>query len=125
LRSSSFESRNFAALFRTPNDPIFAGFGRQLPARSSLQAIQTVSNIAQIGTASLLLYAFTGEKMMDKDWINGWAKQIKDDAKQGFWKIFGDSMLEEERRADRIEGKVQNAAGSLTDTIKKASKKGT
>jgi len=55
---------------------------------------------------------------MDKDRISGSAKKIKGAVKQAVGKAVGDSKLESEGRADKIEGKVQNAIGGLKDTLK-------
>ena len=59
---------------------------------------------------------------MDKDRVAGSAKQIKGEVKQVIGKAVGDVKLESEGRADKIEGKVQNAVGGLKDTVKDALK---
>jgi uncharacterized protein YjbJ (UPF0337 family) len=63
-----------------------------------------------------------GEKIMDKDRVAGSAKQIKGEVKQVVGKAVGDAKLESEGRADKIDGKVQNAVGGLKDTVKDALK---
>ena len=55
---------------------------------------------------------------MDKDRIEGSAKQVKGAVKQAVGKAIGDSKLESEGNADKIEGKVQNAIGGLKDTLR-------
>ena len=55
---------------------------------------------------------------MDKDRIVGSAKEIKGKVKQAVGKAVGDSKLESEGNADKLEGKVQNAIGGLKDTLK-------
>ncbi|MGP0090317.1 MAG: CsbD family protein [Xanthobacteraceae bacterium] len=55
---------------------------------------------------------------MDKDRIVGSAKEIKGKVKQAVGKAVGDAKLESEGKADRVEGKVQNAIGGLKDTLK-------
>ena len=55
---------------------------------------------------------------MDKDRVAGAAKQIKGAVKQGVGKAVGDAKLVQEGKADRIEGKVQNAIGGLKDTLR-------
>jgi uncharacterized protein YjbJ (UPF0337 family) len=55
---------------------------------------------------------------MDKDRIVGSAKQVKGAVKQVVGQAVGDAKLESEGRADKIEGKVQNAIGGIKDTIK-------
>jgi uncharacterized protein YjbJ (UPF0337 family) len=58
------------------------------------------------------------EEVMDKDRVVGSAKQIKGAVKQVVGKAVGDAKLESEGKADKIEGKVQNAVGGLKDTLK-------
>jgi len=58
------------------------------------------------------------EETMDKDRVVGSAKQIKGEVKQVVGKAVGDAKLESEGKADKIEGKVQNAIGGLKDTLK-------
>jgi len=52
---------------------------------------------------------------MDKDRIAGSAKEIKGVVKQVAGKALGDAKLEADGKADKIEGKVQNAVGGLKD----------
>lgn len=54
---------------------------------------------------------------MDKDRIEGAAKEIKG-VKQAVGKAVGDAKLETEGKADKTEGKVQNAVGGIKDTLK-------
>jgi uncharacterized protein YjbJ (UPF0337 family) len=58
------------------------------------------------------------EEIMDKDRIVGSAKEIKGAVKQAVGKAVGDAKLESEGKADKIEGKVQNAIGGIKDAIK-------
>ncbi len=55
---------------------------------------------------------------MDKDRVVGSAKEIKGSVKQLVGKAVGDAKLELDGKADKIEGKVQNAIGGLRDTLK-------
>ena len=55
---------------------------------------------------------------MDKDRVVVSAKQIKGAVKQVVGKAIGDGNRESEGRADKVEGKVQNAIGGLKDTLK-------
>ena len=59
---------------------------------------------------------------MDKDRVAGSTKQIKGEVKQVVGNAIGDAKLESEGKADKIEGKVQNAVGGLKDTVKDALK---
>jgi uncharacterized protein YjbJ (UPF0337 family) len=55
---------------------------------------------------------------MDKNRIVGSAKVIKGKIKEAVGKAVGDAKLTSEGKADKIEGKVQNAVGGLKDAIK-------
>ncbi len=59
---------------------------------------------------------------MDKDQIAGSAKEIKGSIKQAVGKALGDAKLQSEGKADKAEGKVQNAVGGLKDTVRDALK---
>jgi uncharacterized protein YjbJ (UPF0337 family) len=56
--------------------------------------------------------------MIDKNRVAGSAKQMKGTVKQVVGKAIGDAKLETDGKADVIEGKVQNAIGSIADTLK-------
>jgi len=55
---------------------------------------------------------------MDKDRIKGSAEQAKGAVKESVGKIFGDKKLENEGKADKVAGKVQNAVGGLKDAVR-------
>lgn len=56
---------------------------------------------------------------MDKNRITGAAKQIKGALKEIVGKAVGDAKLRSDGKADKVEGKVQNAIGSVKDALKK------
>jgi uncharacterized protein YjbJ (UPF0337 family) len=56
---------------------------------------------------------------MDKDRITGAAKQIKGSVKEIVGKAVGDAKLQSDGKADKFEGKVQNAVGGIKDALKK------
>jgi uncharacterized protein YjbJ (UPF0337 family) len=58
------------------------------------------------------------EKIMDKDRVEGSAKEIKGKAKEVAGKVLGDAKLESEGNADQAAGKIQNAVGGVKDTLK-------
>ena len=60
---------------------------------------------------------------MDRNRIVGSAKEVKGALKVAIGKATGDTKLQADGRADRAEGKVQNAIGGLTDTVRDALKK--
>jgi uncharacterized protein YjbJ (UPF0337 family) len=55
---------------------------------------------------------------MDKDRIEGSAKQVKGSIKEKAGKALGDSKLEGEGKADKTVGKVQNSIGGLKDSLR-------
>lgn len=56
---------------------------------------------------------------MDKDRIAGSTKQAKGAVKEAAGKITGDAKLTASGRADKLEGKIQNAVGGAKDALKK------
>jgi uncharacterized protein YjbJ (UPF0337 family) len=56
--------------------------------------------------------------IMDKDRIIGSTKELKGAVKQAVGKAVGDAKLETDGKADKMEGKVQNAVGGLKDTLR-------
>ena len=56
---------------------------------------------------------------MDKDRIAGAAKEIKGSIKETIGKATSDAKLQADGKADKVEGKVQNAVGGLKDALKK------
>jgi uncharacterized protein YjbJ (UPF0337 family) len=56
---------------------------------------------------------------MDKNRIEGSVKQAKGTVKETAGKILGDAKLKGEGKADKVDGKIQNAVGSLKDTLRK------
>jgi uncharacterized protein YjbJ (UPF0337 family) len=55
---------------------------------------------------------------MDKDRVEGAAKNIGGKAKEAAGKVLGDEKLKAEGRADQVTGKVQNAIGGAKDAAK-------
>ncbi|WP_421993149.1 CsbD family protein [Roseococcus sp.] len=60
---------------------------------------------------------------MDKDRIEGMAKQAKGAIKEVAGKLTGDAKLQAEGKADKVEGKVQNAVGGAKDAVRNAADK--
>jgi uncharacterized protein YjbJ (UPF0337 family) len=56
---------------------------------------------------------------MNKDRIVGAAKEIKGSVKETIGKAVGDAKLQSDGKADKVDGKVQNAVGGLKDALKK------
>ncbi len=57
---------------------------------------------------------------MDKDRLIGSAKVVKGKVKVATGKAIGDAKLVSNGETDKVEGKVQNAVGSIKDTIRDA-----
>lgn len=55
---------------------------------------------------------------MDKDRVVGSVKAVIGKIKEAVGKAVGDAKLTSEGKADKIEGKVQNAVGGIKDTLK-------
>ena len=60
---------------------------------------------------------------MDKDRVEGAAKNLKGKAKTAAGKALGDEKLKNEGRADQVEGKVQNTVGGIKEKLDEESKK--
>lgn len=56
---------------------------------------------------------------MDKDRIEGAAKEAKGAVKVATGKALGDGKLVADGKSDKVEGTVQNAVGGLKDALKK------
>jgi uncharacterized protein YjbJ (UPF0337 family) len=57
---------------------------------------------------------------MDKDRIQGSAEQAKGKLKEVAGKVTGDTKLENEGKAQKVAGKIQNTVGGLKDAVKEA-----
>ncbi len=60
---------------------------------------------------------------MDKDRVAGSAKQAKGAVKEIIGKATGDAKLQTDGKADKAEGKVQNAIGGVKDALRDVLKK--
>ena len=55
---------------------------------------------------------------MDKDRIEGSAKQVKGAVKEVTGKNVGDAKMQSEGKAEKTAGKIQNAVGGIKDTLR-------
>ncbi len=55
---------------------------------------------------------------MDKDRTDGMMNQAKGAIKEAAGKLTGDAKLENEGKADKFAGKVQNAVGGAKDALR-------
>ena len=55
---------------------------------------------------------------MDKDRVKGSVKQAKVAIKEAAGKLTGDAKLQADGKADKTEGKIQNAIGSVKDALR-------
>jgi len=60
---------------------------------------------------------------MDKDRIAGSMKQAKGAIKEAVGNLTGDAKLRADGKADKLDGKVQNAVGGVNDAVRDALKK--
>lgn len=56
---------------------------------------------------------------MDKNRIDGSLKQVKGSVEEAAGKLLGDAKLTVEGKADKTAGKIENALGSLSDSLTK------
>ena len=55
---------------------------------------------------------------IDHNRVAGSAEQAKGSVKEGVGSLTGDTKLQAEGRADKVEGKVQNTLGGIKDTLR-------
>ena len=55
---------------------------------------------------------------MDRDRLAGSAQQAKGAVKDAVGGALGDSKLQAEGKLDKVEGKAQNTAGGIKDTLR-------
>jgi uncharacterized protein YjbJ (UPF0337 family) len=60
---------------------------------------------------------------MDADRIKGSFKQFSGGVKEVAGKLLGDKKTEAEGKAEKTEGEIQNAVGSVKDTVRDVVKK--
>ena len=73
---------------------------------------------AAIGLASHSINKWR-DSNMDKNRIEGAAKQATGTIKEVAGKVLGDTKLVAEGKAEKIEGKIQSAVGGAKDALKK------
>ncbi len=59
---------------------------------------------------------------MNRNRIDGMAKQADGTIKETIGKVVGDAKLVADGKAEKMEGKIQNAVGGVTDAVKEAGK---
>jgi uncharacterized protein YjbJ (UPF0337 family) len=57
---------------------------------------------------------------MDKNRVAGAAKQAKGAVKETIGKAVGDAKLQADGKAEKAEGKLQNAVGGVNDSVRDA-----
>ena len=60
---------------------------------------------------------------MNKDRIAGSLKEAKGSVKEAIGTATGDAKLQADGKADKLDGKIQNAVGGVKDTARDALKK--
>jgi uncharacterized protein YjbJ (UPF0337 family) len=64
-----------------------------------------------------------GKVVVDKDRVQGAAKQAKGAVKEAAGKVMGDQKLKTEGKMDKAVGKAQNAFGGMKDAARNAQRK--
>jgi uncharacterized protein YjbJ (UPF0337 family) len=59
---------------------------------------------------------------MDKNRIEGSVKQVKGSVEEAAGKLLGDAKMTAQGKADKVAGKIQNAVGSVSDSLTKERK---
>jgi uncharacterized protein YjbJ (UPF0337 family) len=107
---------------RIVNIELTAGDGRIVQTRRS----KPVSVTKYLGTSwprsPLSRHTDIGEENMDKDRIEGAAREAKGKVKETFGKVTGDTKTEAEGKAEKVAGKVQNAVGGAKDALRDATR---
>ena len=58
------------------------------------------------------------ERFMDRDRVEGAAKNVGGKIKEAAGKVTGDEKLKREGQADQVAGKVQNVVGGVKDKLR-------
>jgi uncharacterized protein YjbJ (UPF0337 family) len=85
-------------------------------------SVPLIHSRAGLGAKTMMAtgYVILGRILrMEKDRVIGSAKVAKGKVKEAAGKALGDAKLQAEGKADRIEGKVQNAVGSVKDALRR------
>ena len=61
---------------------------------------------------------------MDKDRIEGAGRQVRGSVKEALGNVTGDAKTEAEGKADKAEGRGQNAVGGMKDAAREAHREG-
>jgi len=70
------------------------------------------------------VYFVSLEKLWRKNHGQGpGRRKVKGAVKEAVDKAIGDTKLESEGKADKVEGKIQNAAGGIKDSVREIIKK--
>ena len=81
-----------------------------------MQKVVILASAAMISVA-LLSGGVAAQGTTDK--IEGTGKELKGSVKETIGKAVGDAKLQSDGKADKVEGKVQNAIDGLKDALKK------
>ena len=103
--------------------PALAVAGRLTP---NLGIFRTCCGSAPSAMVSSSINPHPGTKeitAMDKNRVEGSAKQAKGAVKEAVGKVTGDAKLQADGKVDSVAGKVQNAVGGANDAIREAAKK--
>ena len=80
--------------------------------------MQKVLILAGAAMISVALLSGSAAAQGTTDKIEGNGKELKGSVKETIGKAVGDTKIQSDGKADKIEGKVQNAFGDLKDALK-------
>lgn len=72
-----------------------------------------------VGIYNTISINIRSDRQMNNDRIEGVVKQATGTVKEAAGKILGDAKLESDGKAEKTQGKIQNAVGGITDVLKK------
>ncbi len=76
------------------------------------------ASLEPFGLSRVVVHQSRKETPMDKDRIEGSAKQVKGALKEAAGKLTGDAKLQADGKADKAAGKIQNAVGGVKDALR-------
>jgi uncharacterized protein YjbJ (UPF0337 family) len=116
-------SRVFAAAMKlrkvpTPHAEKNSDFSWNRCNACTLLLLSFIWNNCSVCPVSLSLKLMEARAMVDRDRVEGSAKNLGGKVKEAAGKLTGDEKLKNEGRADQVAGKVQNVVGGLKDKLR-------
>jgi uncharacterized protein YjbJ (UPF0337 family) len=74
------------------------------------------------GHNTSIFYQLKENDIVDKNRIEGSVKQVKGSIEEAAGKVLGDAKLTAKGKGDKVAGNIQNAVGSVSDSLTKGRK---